>query len=139
MLKTPIIHPELLSELGKCGHKAQILIADSNYAFKANVGPEATVVYLNLAPGLLNADVILEKLLSVINVESALMMEAPADFDNTAAAAYAALLGPDVPLTFTGRWDFYDKVKSPATTLVIASGEGRRFANLLLTVGVVKP
>ncbi len=138
MLKTAVIHPELLCELGKCGHKAQILIADSNYAFASNTGPNAKVIYLNLAPGLISADVILDKLLACINVESALMMQAPADFDHTAARDFAALLGPEVPITFAERWDFYEKVKSPATCLVIASGEGRRFANLLLTVGVVK-
>jgi L-fucose mutarotase len=36
------------------------------------------------------------------------------------------------------RWAFYDKIRDPNTTLVIATGEQRRFANLLLTVGVVK-
>ena len=36
------------------------------------------------------------------------------------------------------RWAFYEKIKDPATTLIIQTGEQRRFANLILTVGVVK-
>jgi L-fucose mutarotase len=34
--------------------------------------------------------------------------------------------------------EFYQEAKSPDTALVIATGEQRRFANLLLTIGVVK-
>ena len=36
------------------------------------------------------------------------------------------------------RWAFYDKIREPATTLIIQTGEQRRFVNLILTVGVVK-
>lgn len=36
------------------------------------------------------------------------------------------------------RWAFYNKVKDPATVLIIQTGEQRRFANLILIVGVVK-
>jgi L-fucose mutarotase len=36
------------------------------------------------------------------------------------------------------RFAFYDAVCSPWTSLVIATGESRRFANLLLTIGVVR-
>ena len=36
------------------------------------------------------------------------------------------------------RWAFYDKIREPATTLIIQTGEQRRFANLILIVGVVK-
>jgi len=32
MIKFDVIHPELLCALAKCGHKSQLLIADSNYA-----------------------------------------------------------------------------------------------------------
>jgi len=36
------------------------------------------------------------------------------------------------------RYAFYDAACSPLTSLVIATAETRRFANLLLTIGVVK-
>jgi L-fucose mutarotase len=41
-------------------------------------------------------------------------------------------------VTLRKRMDFYAEVKSPATCLVIATGEERRFANVLLTIGVVR-
>jgi L-fucose mutarotase len=33
MLKTKLLHPEILSVLGSNGHSAKILIADSNFPF----------------------------------------------------------------------------------------------------------
>jgi L-fucose mutarotase len=36
------------------------------------------------------------------------------------------------------RWAFYEKIASPRTMLMIATGEQRRFANLLLEIGEVK-
>ena len=51
--------------------------------------------------------------------------------------AYKKLLG-DVTWEAMERWAFYDKIRDPATTLIIQTGEQRRFANLILTVGVVK-
>jgi len=36
------------------------------------------------------------------------------------------------------RWAFCEKIASPRTTLMISTGEQRRFANLLLEIGVVK-
>lgn len=138
MLKTPIIHPGLLAALGKCGHKCQILIADSNYAYSSNVNNNAEIVYLNLAPGLIDAQNVLKKVLECINVESATMMQAPVDFDNVTERSYREILGKEIPIDFLERYAFYDKVKSDATSLVIATGETRRFANIILTVGVVK-
>ena len=138
MLKTPIIHPQLLNALGKCGHKGQILIADSNYAYGSNVSDKAEIIYLNLAPGLLDAQTVLKKVLECINVESASMMQAPADFENETEKSYREILGTDIPIDFLERYAFYDKVKTEATSLVIATGETRRFANIILTVGVVK-
>lgn len=138
MLKTPIIHPELLEALGRCGHKGRILIADSNYAYASNLNPHAKVIYLNLCRDMIPADVVLKKVLECINAEAAVMMQWPEDFDNTIAQTYREILGEDVPIELAERYAFYDLAKSCDTQLVIATGESRRFANLLLTVGVVK-
>lgn len=137
MIKSDVIHPELLSTLAKCGHKTQLLIADSNYAFVTNSPRHATVVYLNLSPGTIAAPVILEKILTCINVEQATLMAYPEDFNNTIEAEYREILGTDCPIEHLSRQEFYDRVKSDQTLLVVASGEQRRFANLLLTVAPV--
>ncbi|MDW5500104.1 RbsD/FucU family protein [Pseudomonas lundensis] len=137
MIKSDIIHPELLCALAKCGHKTQILIADSNYAFVTNAPRDATIVYLNLSPGTVAAPLLLEKILTCINVERAALMAYPQDFINTIEAEYLQLLPERCSIEYLSREDFYAEVKSDQTLLVIATGEQRRFANLLLTVAPV--
>jgi L-fucose mutarotase len=46
---------------------------------------------------------------------------------------------PDIPLTKYERFEFYEEASGPDTCLQIVTGEQRIYANLLLTVGVVKP
>ena len=41
MLKTPILHPQILAALGRAGHSSKILIADGNYPFHTKRGPSA--------------------------------------------------------------------------------------------------
>ncbi|AKG68337.1 TPA: RbsD/FucU domain-containing protein [Serratia fonticola] len=137
MIKADIIHPQLLGALALCGHKTQILIADGNYSFVTNSSKEATIVYLNLAPGMIASSVILDKVLKHINVEHASMMAWPQDFTNTIATEYQQLLPDGCPINYLNREAFYHAAKSQETLLVIASGEMRRFANLLLTVAPV--
>ena len=48
MLKTPLIHPDILRALGRAGHGSQILIADGNYPAGTTLGPNAELVSLNL-------------------------------------------------------------------------------------------
>jgi L-fucose mutarotase len=38
-----------------------------------------------------------------------------------------------------GRFEFYDAARGPNVALVIATGEQRIYANILLTLGVVPP
>lgn len=137
MIKSEIIHPELLYALAKCGHKSQILIADGNYACVSHAPKDATVIYFNLCPGTLAAPLVLEKVLTCINVEKATLMAWPTDFTNTIKPEYQQLLPPNCVVEHLERADFYAAVKSPQTLLVIATGEQRRFANLLLTVAPV--
>ncbi len=137
MLKTDIIHPQLLATLAKAGHKAQILIADANYSFVTNANPSAEIVYLNFAPNMIPSTTVLSGVAKMISVEQATMMAWPDDFDNTIHQSYVDILPEETPMSFVQRADFYAAVKSPDTLLVIATGETRRFANLLLTVGPV--
>ena len=137
MLKTPVIHPQILEALAKSGHFAQVLIADGNLPVGALAGPNATVVHLNFRPGVLDSVQVLEGILEICPIQGATVMQKPAEADAAIHETYKGLLG-DVEWNEMERWAFYDKIREPATTLVIATGEQRRFANLLLTVGVVK-
>ncbi|EMW5171565.1 RbsD/FucU family protein [Raoultella sp. XY-1] len=135
MIKTEIIHPDLLQALAQCGHKANILIADANYSFLTNSSPRARIIYLNFSPGLISSVVILQKMLGYINIEKAVLMSCPDDFDNTIAREYRTLLAESSAVEYVTREAFYALAKSSDTLLVVASGETRRFANILLTVG----
>jgi L-fucose mutarotase len=52
---------------------------------------------------------------------------------------FRTVLGPDLPLRPLGRFPFYEAARGRDTVLVVATGEQRIYANLLLTVGVVPP
>jgi len=137
LLTTPVIHPTILEALGRSGHFAQVVIADGNLAVGAMTGPNCTVVHLNFRPGLLDARTVLEGLLEVCPFQGAVVMEKPAEANADIHEDYKKLLG-DVTWDEMERWAFYEKIKEPSTTLIIQTGEQRRFANLILTVGVVK-
>lgn len=148
MLKTQLIHPEILEALGTAGHGSQILIADGNYPFSTTMGPNATLVSLNLSPGVVSGTQVLEALVSAIPIENAAVMEAPATGpyalteDPPIWDDFAAILGrAHGPRTLerVERFRFYERVGEPEVALVIATAEQRIFANLLLTIGVVLP
>ena len=44
MLKTPILHPQILHALGRAGHGSKVLISDGNYPHITKRGPNAEVV-----------------------------------------------------------------------------------------------
>ena len=44
MLKTPLLHPDILAIAARCGHHAKILIADGNYPASTVKGPNAQQV-----------------------------------------------------------------------------------------------
>lgn len=138
MLKTKILHPEILLALGSNGHGARVLIADGNFPVTTAVPATARKVFLNLAPDMLSVTDILKVLVTSIPIESATVMVPPDESDQPIHSEFAEILGIDVPLRKLKRFEFYDEAKSPDTCLVIASGEMRRFANILLTIGVVK-
>ena len=51
MLKTTLLHPEILRACARAGHHAKILIADGNYPASTKRGSQAEVVCLQLMPG----------------------------------------------------------------------------------------
>jgi len=137
MLKTAVIHPTIMEVLGRSGHFAQVVIADGNLPVGAMNGPNSTTVHLNFRPGLLDALTVLEGILEVCPIQGAIVMEKPTAANAVIHDSYKKLLG-EVTWEEMERWSFYDKIRNPNTTLIIQTGEQRRFANLILTVGVVK-
>ena len=100
MIKSDIIHPDLLQALALCGHKANILIADANYSILTNSAAQARIVYLNFSPGLIGSVTILQKILGYISVEKATLMASPPEFDNTIAREYRQVLTQTTELEY---------------------------------------
>ncbi len=137
MLKTALLHPEILEALGRAGHHARILVADANYPVSARSPDRARKVYLNLAPGIVDAPTVVETLLRVVEIQEATLMLPPDGSTLPIHAEYRSLFGNRFPVVEKRKEEFYPEVMSPDTVLVIATGEIRRFANVLLTIGVV--
>jgi L-fucose mutarotase len=138
MLKTRLLHPEILAALGEAGHGAQVLIADGNYPLATRSNPDAYRVFLNLEPGKLTVTDVLSVIAEAIPVESAYVMGPDDGSEPSIYEDFRGLL-PDNPLERLGRFAFYDMARSSDCALAIATGEQRIYANILLTIGVVKP
>jgi L-fucose mutarotase len=138
MLKTRLLHPEILAALGEAGHGAQVLIADGNYPLATRSNPDAYRVFLNLEPGKLTVTDILSVIAEAIPVEAAYVMGPDDGSEPSIYEDFRALL-PDNELERLGRFEFYDMARGPDTALAIATGEQRLYANILLTIGVVMP
>jgi L-fucose mutarotase len=138
MLKTRLLHPEILRALGEAGHGARVLIADGNYPLVTRSNPGARRVFLNLAPGQLTVTDVLDVVAEAIPVEAAHVMGPSDDSEPSIFADFRRLL-PGTELQRLGRFEFYDLAHGADTTLAIATGEQRIYANILLTIGVVMP
>src|SRR5690606_16358341 len=122
------------------------LIADGNYPFSTRLGPKATLVNLNLMPGLVSCTQALEALVSAVPIEAAAVMqyattgpyamsEDPPIWNEFRQVLHGAAI--DVELEPVERFAFYDAAGAPDVALTIATGDQRIYANLLLTIGVV--
>jgi L-fucose mutarotase len=139
MLKTRCTHPEILAALGRAGHGSQVLIADGNYPFSTGAFAGAQRVHLNLTRGFAPVDEVLRVLADTVPIEAAHVMMPSAGPEPAIFATFRDALPADVPLQKLERFAFYDAARQPNVTLVIATGEQRVYANILLTIGVVWP
>lgn len=138
MLKTRLLHPEILAALGEAGHGAQVLIADGNYPLATRSNPDAYRVFLNLEPGKLTVTDVLSVIAEAIPVEAAYVMGPDDGSEPSIFEDFREML-PETELERLGRFEFYDMARGPDTALAIATGEQRIYANILLTIGVVMP
>ncbi len=148
MLKTSLIHPDILRALGRAGHGSQILIADGNYPAGTTLGPNAELVSLNLSPGIVSATQVLEAVASAVPIEAAAVMQTLREGPYALAepppiwSAFGAILaeaGFTEGLEEIERFAFYQAGRGPDVALTIATAEQRIYANILLTIGVVQP
>lgn len=137
MLKGKLIHPEILASLAGSGHGSKVLVSDGNFPHGTKAAPNANLVYLNLAPGKVLVTEVLEAILSAIPVEAVEVM-IPADGkDVPIFAEFRKLVGKKVPFHRLERFTFYDAAADSDVCLLVATGDQRLYANILLTIGVV--
>ena len=148
MLKGRLLHPQILAACARAGHGSKVLISDGNFPHSTKSGGHAELVYLNLAPGRVTVTEVLRVLATAIPIESAEVM----DYARTGPYAlkedppiwneFRAILrenGCTFELQKLERFAFYDAAGHDDVCLTVATGEERIYANLLLTIGVVKP
>jgi len=144
LLHSNLIHPEINAILGKAGHHAKILIADGNYPASTAIGPNAELISLNLAPGVVSCTQVLEALVTAIPIDIANTMGIPPDdpyasegdppiWDEYRSIFKKADL--DLELEPIDKWDFYEAVDSREHVLTIQTADQALWANLLLSVG----
>ena len=144
MLNHQLIHPRINEILGRAGHHATILIADGNYPASTKKGPNAEVVCLNLAPGVITVAQALRALLSAVPIDAVNTMGIPADDpyarhgEPPVWEEYRAVLKASrsrLKLAPILKWDFYKAVESSDHVLTIQTGDQSLWANVLLTMG----
>jgi L-fucose mutarotase len=145
MLKTSLLHPQILSSIARAGHHAKILIADGNYPASSKKGPQAELVSLQLTPGIPTVAQVLKPLLEVLPIDHIHTMgidktdEYALDSDPVVWAEYRKIMkeaGFKRDLQPIMKWDFYDAVMSNDHVLTIQTADQATWANLLLLVGV---
>ncbi len=145
MLKQKLIHPEIIGILGAAGHHGKILIADGNYPASSKLGPNAKLVHLNLMPGMVTCNQVLEAILSAIPIEAVntMMYEKTGpyalDADPPVWDEYRSTMkasGLELELEPIEKWAFYEAVATPDHILTVQTADQQRFANILLTIGV---
>jgi len=138
MLKIKLLHPDILMALGSNGHGAKVLIADGNFPLSTGTPAHCKRVFLNLSPGVVSVTEVLKVIKEYIPIESGTIMIPPDESEQSIHIEFREILGPDIVLKREKRADFYQEVKSEDTCLAIATGDTRRFANILLVMGTVK-
>ena len=145
MLLTPLLHPEINAVLAMAGHHSKVLIADGNYPASTTLGPNAKLVSLNLAPGVVTVTQVLEALVGVIPIEKAetMMYETDGpyalDADPPVWREYREVFDRaeiELELSPIEKWDFYAAVNTTDLALTIQTADQQRFSNLLLTIGI---
>ena len=138
MIKGKLIHPPILEALSSSGHGGKVLITDSNYAFSTNANPEAKLVFLNLTPGRLTVTEVLEAVIAAVPIETVDVMATDSGGEPEIWQDFRELL-PGYELRQNDRFDFYNIALSREVCLVVATGDTRLYANILLTIGFIPP
>ena len=137
MLRTGLIHPQILEALGSAGHGSLVLISDGNFPSLTAPLREARRVYLNLRPGMVTVTDVLQTLINVAPIERAVLMAPDGGGTPQVQAEVIGLLEAGTVIDMVARHEFYLATRTDDLALVIVTGDERWYANVLLTIGSV--
>jgi L-fucose mutarotase len=148
MLKGKVLHPEILAGLASAGHLGKVLISDGNYPHNTAPNPRARIVWANFAPGVVDAVTILKIVAELVPIEEVAVMSPAME------GAFAMTDDPPIwndfrkvlkdqsdfrgELLQLDKPEFNQLASDPSVCLVIATGEIQIYANILITIGVVR-
>jgi len=144
MLKTTLLHPEILRLCARAGHHSKILIADGNYPASSKRGPNSDLICLQLTPGVPTVAQVLRAILSAVVIDEVNTMgidtgDPYAKFGEPAVWQEFRTLtkeaGIAAPISPIPKWEFYKAVESPDHVLTIQTADQALWSNVLLTVG----
>ncbi len=140
MIRASLTHPEMIAALAAAGHGSTVLLTDGHYPAKTAVGPNTQTVHLNLTSGSPTVPEVLSVVLETIPVERATLITPSADaLPSGVQQEILQMLPGSVPVARVGRQDFYALAREPDLALCVVTGDNRRFANVMLTIGVLHP
>lgn len=137
MIKYALTNPQILSALASNGHGSKIIITDGNFPVGTATPGSCQKVYLNLCKDVPTVLQVLEMIAATIAVESAIIMIPPNGQAHPIHGEFRKLLG-EIKFTELPRLDFYAASKEEEVFLAIVTGDIRRFANIILSMGVYR-
>ncbi len=137
MLRTALIHPQILEALGAAGHGSQVLISDGNFPSLTAPQQAARRVYLNLRPGMVRVTDVLQTLVKVVPIERVVLMTPDRGGTPQVQAEVISLLEAGTVMDLVARHQFYAATRTADLALVIVTGDERWYANVLLTIGSI--
>ncbi len=148
MLKIPVLHPEILAGLASAGHLGKVLITDGNYPHNTRPNPRAKIVWANFVPGVIGAVTALKMVANLVPIEAVEVMEPERTgqyamkTDPPIWAEFRKVLAEESDfrgeLTPHQKPQFNVQARGEDVCLVIATAETQIFANVLVTIGVVR-
>lgn len=121
------------------GHGARVLITDANFPAATRTPASSQKIFLNLAPDLVQVTDVLQVLKEYIVIESCVVMLPGDGHVPPIQEVFREQLGVGVPQERLSRFDFYRETSSDDNCLTIVTGDTRRFANIIITMGVLLP
>jgi L-fucose mutarotase len=132
-----IIHPAVLESLARVGHKGRILVTDALYSTATATPARATIVHLALSAGTPTVTEVVRALVGAVELEELTRMRPESGATDLPVHREIDELLPQgrVERSWVPRQEFYGLARSEEVALCLATGDTRKFANVLLTVG----